>query len=472
MKTFDDLLEDIFESDTVYLEEGAIPLNPFLAFALLKSKAQKALLDIKGKTLLAKEKMAAATGTTSGKGEDATVYKFTPQQKKILKEIYKKHGQEIIDEIKKFRKEILAPYSLIKRAVKKYGTVSDTEELGMTETEYERVYESGLKKIKKRGEIFQGFGKQQDRLDILNENIKNLKKLREDFKSSGTLNRTLMNKIYKEFDLDKAGFTDENISLNDLRTAYARIMFGQKQLQKASKEDDRDDNKITSIIKSQMRARRGALEDDEDTEDKVPSIFSNTSKKFSMALAKYMLRQNVREELKTKFKNNKNLYVKTYLRIIDSMINEAIEKKKNTLGSMVKGRKDLEFTEKERKIFEPKKEAPQYSDKLEDYNIKVKAEDFKGVKHIKKPEALEKAQKDIEAAIKRFERKLKSEIGEEDFKKLKQYRLINNLIAVKELKKKSDLFRSPEQIENTVSKDSSDEDSEENKEDETEENEE
>lgn len=455
MATYEQIFNEIFPEKEYYLEENILPITPFLAFGIFRDKTIKgdALAKIgrklKAKALISKEKAKASLGKSSG----GTVYKFTPEQRKTLQEIYDKHGKKIIDEILEFRKEILAPYSLLKRVVKKEGTVSDTEELGMTKSEFERKLESAKSKIENREKILDRIEDKQDRLDGLSVDIEHYRNLREKFKKTGELDRSILSKVYKQFGRGTDAF--EDISLDKLNAAYNKMMSNYKRLKQAAAEDDND--KISSLIKSQVRTRRGSFgEAPEDMTD--DPAFTKEGKDFSYALSKYMLRREILDELRTQFKDNKNIFVKTYNSILENLVDQSIQRKKQLLQEISKLRKRMEFDEKERKIFEPKKDGPKYSSDLENYEQKIKESDFKGSEHIKQPEELKKAVKDIEAAIKRFERKLKEEIGEEDFKELKEKRLINNLITVKELKSKEELFKSKEEIKKDITGEMEEED--------------
>jgi len=66
--------------------------------------------------------------------------------------------------------------------------------------------------------------------------------------------------------------------------------------------------------------------------------------------------------------------------------------------------------------------------------------------YIERSPKLKDAEQKIENEIRRFERKLQKIISSEDYAELKKYRVINNLISVKELKDPTALFKSSEQI--------------------------
>ena len=89
------------------------------------------------------EKTKAKLGLKSGKGENATIYKLTPEQKSFLKELKHKYGSQIENLIKDFRVEVAAPFQILKRANLDYGVSTSLTRYGMSKDEYLRAYESG-----------------------------------------------------------------------------------------------------------------------------------------------------------------------------------------------------------------------------------------------------------------------------------------------------------------------------------------
>lgn len=98
------------------------------------------------------------------------------------------------------------------------------------------------------------------------------------------------------------------------------------------------------------------------------------------------------------------------------------------------------MTDEEKRIYQLKPGAPKDSDRLSDYVLKIKEDDFFNPVFFEKSDKMKQAEKKIDAEIKRFERGLQSKMEEKDFKLLKKYRLINNLITIKNLKNIKDLF--------------------------------
>ena len=477
---FEEILFETFKTESVepdFLIEGVFPLNPTLAFFTLKRNALDKLKkvgssiesgikgqakEIKSRGLLAKEKARASVGMTSGKGEDATVYRFTKEQTEVLSEIWEKYGDDIVEEIKTFRKEILAPYQLIKRIVKQSKTVSSRDKFGMTHAQFKSSVESGKKKIQKRSEFFGKNEELQEKLERVDKSIETLETIRDEFKKSKRLRDSLVNRVLKNYDLDEEKFG--GYSLDELKRTYDELKKNAGFFKKvSSKEDGLEGDSVYSVAAALKRSsdlRSGeALRGYNKTvgKDKINSLLGLINNKlkekktgsFNAAFAKYMLRRDVIDELGAE---GTNLYKETYLSIINGLLDQAIERRKKLTKYKTKTRGDIDFNEFERKIFKKKENVgKEYSGDQDDYIQVIKDEDFGDPEHIKRPEKLIEAEKKIEALIKKFERNLKKKLSEEDFNKLKRYRLINNLITVKELKSPEDLFKSPEEIKKTKS---------------------
>ena len=70
------------------------------------------------------------------------------------------------------------------------------------------------------------------------------------------------------------------------------------------------------------------------------------------------------------------------------------------------------------------------SGNLDDWYLAIKAEDF-GTKKVKKPRAVERAEFELSKKVSIFNSKLSKILDEEEMQKLKDLRLIDNLITVK-----------------------------------------
>lgn len=470
MNTFENILYEEIEKEISDVEiqninESIFTLNPFLAFFLLKDKEVESNNVVKKKSIkskikdkgrkakakahIGKEKIKASLGLKSGAGEDATVYKFTDEQKEFLKELYDKYGQELIEDILKFRKEILAPYQLIKRIIKQNRTVSSKDKYGMTHAQFKQAVESGKKKIEKRNTFFDDSGASQEKIDKLSQSIENLKKARKDLDNTGELKNSYVEKVLKNYELDSESF--KNQSLDDLRKTYDEIQKNYLEMEKSKSPEKKSD-----LIKRNLDLRKGAITKEKQESSKEQQLstdnpkFKNNDGSFNAALGKYFLRREVINKISN---DNSSIFRKLYLEILDEMIKKALNRRKELVNKKFGDKSKIEFNEIERKIWKPKDEVgKQYSGDINDYNQIIKDEDFGDVEYIERPKELIEAEKEIEKEIKRFERNLKKTVSSDDFEKIKNKKLINNLITVKELKKANELFKSPEDVKNQTTK--------------------
>lgn len=473
---FEDIVLNTFETEGVIIEnlnEGFFPLSPTLAFLTLKRnmlgklhKAGKKAEDevtntgrnIKSKGLIAKEKARAGLGMNSGVGDDATVYKLTKQQKEVLSEIYEKYGNEIIDDVIEFRKNVLAPYQLIKRIVKNNKIVTAKDKFGMTHAQYKAAVESGKKKIEKRGGYHEDMKVSQQKIDELSKSIDALRELEKDFDKTGKLKESIVNRVLKNYNLTGSDF--EGVSLENLKKTTAEIRRNTVGIQKLLDKDDLefdDLKKGSDLIKRNIELRKGAIRKERQSSergknpDDLKEEFNDggfpelkRSGNFNAALGKYLLRSELRDELSNKSNPRLN---KIYKTVIREMIKEATERHSRLIKQQAGKQGEVEFNSIERKIFKVKGSVgSEYTGNIGDYVQVIKDSDFSDPKYIKRPPKLIAAEKKVEAEIKRFERSLKSKLDKEDYDKLKKYRLINNLITVKEMKSPEKLFKSPNEI--------------------------
>jgi len=136
MKSFIDIVLDEFSTnDEIQLAEGLYTTTPFLAYTAFKrkffnsiknsvtyvpKKVSKKARDIKAGVEKEKETLRARVGKTTGE----TVYKLTKEQIDFLAEVQDKYGSKLIRELLKYRRNVIAPYQLIKRNVKKSSIIS------------------------------------------------------------------------------------------------------------------------------------------------------------------------------------------------------------------------------------------------------------------------------------------------------------------------------------------------------------
>lgn len=434
------------------LSEGAVPITPFIAYAAFKKRVFTALLRNKLFTKLKKvaklpsetrakaeigiEKTRAAVGAPSG----GTSYKLTKEQMDLMSRIYGKYGKSLVDDILEFRKNVLAPYQLIKRKIKKSGMVSSKDVTGLTRDEFRSALESGRKKIQARGPGY--FGKSeslQNKMAGMNTQISDLNKIKEGLqKDPPNIDYNVINRVYKKYDVgeeDLEGYTRE-----ELRQTYDEIMKNYKHIERAAKEGG-DYEETKGTIERSRKLWAGKTIDLTKTEEGKFYKKGN----FNVALGKYFLSM----EILKKLKNPKyaGTFKSTYISIVDKMRDRLIASKKKQLQGLVSMKKNVQLTSKEKLIWAKRPTVKSFSGDLEDYYQKITDDDFfdKPVVIKRSPE-LKEAERKIENEVRKFERKLRATITADDYARLKKFRLIGNLISVKELRDPKNLFKSKKEL--------------------------
>lgn len=458
--------EDVELYDSL-LEEGiSFPLTPFIAYTAFKKKifnkfnkenkfveipkdnvekVKDSLRQLKANGLIEKEKARAKLGVASGDDENATVYKMTPEQMEVLSDIYIKYGKEIVKEINNFRVNVLAPYQLIKRIVKKSKSVTSKDVLGMTKEEFDSYYESGKRKILKAGEYFGKSKELENKIRDYEERMNTLEKEKEKLKKGKKLSPSLLEKLYSEYKVGEKNFG--SYSIGDLRKTANEFLRNLSTLR--SYGTDSQDEKMTpedvlELAKRQKSIILGKGVRKKEEEDKEKKKNDEEEVSFSTAFNNYLLRKEIQNNVRRK---GENIYKRIYLKIIDDEIEENKKKKNELMKYYIESKSKLGLNDKEKLIWKKRPgSTAEYSGDLNDYIQAIKPEDFKEPIYIERPEELIDAEKEIENEIKRFERKLETIMDKEDVEKLKKYRLINNLISIKELKDPDTLFKSPEEL--------------------------
>jgi hypothetical protein len=475
MATKSDLFVSVFsteelEQDQIIFESGIFPLTPFLAYASLKKKFvqgkesilamatfQKQRAEIKAKALTFKEKAKAefGIGTKNEHGEEAS-YKLTKEQLDVMTDIYEKYGDEIVDKIVDFRRDVLAPYTLMKRLIKKNTSISSRDVHGMSREEFDSALESGKKKIELRGKYIgsgqEAFGK----MDDIDKKIERLEAAKNKLNSSGIIDDNILEKLYQKFNVQKETFSRYPLSTLDSYVAAMNrsIRSGEKK-QAAGFSAAKEINDYAEIRDDPEKALKNKDEDDDTSTERALDIYFGKIKKviaphnnFDDALTSYFMRKNIHDEVK---KGDKKLYREIYSDIIDGMLHKYRALKKDHMGGVAKNRKGIYFNEIEDKIFKLKVGSPYMSGKLADYDIKLREEDFlERPIYIQKSPELEAAERKADSEIKKFEKELKEILSPEDYLKLKKYRLISNVITVKELKDGNSLFKTSAEIRKDV----------------------
>lgn len=446
-----DLLDENLDIQDKIIGEG-FTISPIVAYATFKEKAFNALLKNKafsralGKTLSKAEAKKAISGKTSGKGDNATVYKFTDEQKEILKFFKTKYGKDITKQIKDFRNNVMAPYQIIKRNVASSKSLTNKEIYGMTREEYLRYKESGRKKIENRGETY--FSRNRELEKILDKEKEDLSKMENTLLSLKKGEKIDIPKYELEKILDKLDLGISSLggySLEELKKTYDKINY----LEEAVKKAKNNNRKFLHI-----RDKDGGMDESiSEVEDKISqlkekgysAIYNREQRgrddrkvsSFKTSYSNYLIRRSLLED-----KGNK-AYIKTYEKLLDEYVRKGLEKTSNTTRKILDGRKNIELNKMEKKIWARKNPLiSSMSNDINDYILKIKDEDFEPIKYYKKPKEVEEAEKAIDAEVKRFEREMAKIVAPEDLIKLRKYRLINNPITVRELKNPSELFAS------------------------------
>lgn len=472
------------EDNSVFLTEEEIlsesvffKVSPFVAFSAFKQKAFNSLLKgnaflkikkgasnidpakIAADVEIAGEKLKSKLGS-KGKEKDDTVYKFLPEQKKVLSEMYNKYGKELIAEIQYFRDNVLAPYQLIKRNIKKSRILTSKEINGMSRDEFISARESGRKKIERRASFADDTKEAEARLDLANETLQKAKDIYDSFKSGNTkdISNDAVEKMLKSYG---AGVDSlQGYSLAELKTTYESIVRNKSLIERKIKYDDeeRRTDVLDLLKKNRILREKGASAlEPKNSETETGTGEEETKKKgsFMVAFANYMLRHEIRASFKSEMGGE--IYKATYLSILKENIKNLSDRKEDALASFVKLKKNIEFNKNEEKVWgKIPTNVQKYSGNIKDYYQKISDEDFKAPTYFQKPPAVVKAENDIETEIKRFERKLAKIVEPEDLDKLKRYRLINNMIVVSELKNPDALFKTKEEIESTTNSNKTD----------------
>lgn len=456
---FQDIINEELSTDTNYiLEEGIFKVSPTVAFFVFKdnvlekvNKAKQKAKDLKIDAEQKVEKAKAKYLGRSGDSDSDTVYSYTNEQKQVLAQIYKKYGPKIVNSIKDFRINVMAPYQVIKREVAKNYMVSDKERFGMTKEEYYQYRESGRRKIEKSKTYFKDSKEMNDKQEAARKALNDARKSYEDFKSNNNFNLSAVD-IDKVF--EKAGLGIKELkgwTLAELASTASEI----ERLQRILKEpplssgkykisgSERTGSAIT-LSKEEMQYRINALR-----EKGITNVNNRPNKNnnkpfgsFKDAFAIYLLRKE--EVQKIRENSNFSEYRKFYENVLKDGIDAAQKIYDDKYNNYMKLKSTITLNQYEKKIWGLKVLGSKYSGDINDWKLKIKPEDFKGVEYKEKSPKILKAEKDIDRELKRFERSLLKVMSEEDVALCKKYRLFNNFLTVKQLKNPDNIFKKGE----------------------------
>ena len=469
MPNFSDTVISVLKTQKVLvddqtIEEGVFfPISPLLAYASFKkrvftnfknSKIFKVLnkpkelnnkiKELKGNALIAKEKLRAKSGKNSGSGDDASLYKLTPEQVEVMADIINKYGKELAVEINHFRVNVLAPYQLIKRIVRKNKSLTSTDITGMTKEEFNSSLESGRRKIGRRGEFFNKSQDLQNKLRDLDADVPRLQTEKTKLATGKDLDSGILEKVYASYKVGESNFGGH--SLDALKKTHEELTRNYSSLNKYRiDKTSMSPAEVLDMLQKQRQLREKGIDTSTKDKEKKEGEVKEKKGSFAAAFSLYMLRRTIRESFKKTV--DSNVYVKTYEKIIDDLIKDIRERRAVISKQFVELRKTIDFNDKENKIWQKHPSAPsEYTSDESHYYQKVKEEDFESPKYYERPEELQAAEREIENEIKRFERKLATIISAEDLARLKKYRLINNIITVSELKDPDELFKTQAEL--------------------------
>ena len=469
MPNFSDTVISVLKTQKVLvddqtIEEGVFfPISPLLAYASFKkrvftnfknSKIFKVLnkpkelnnkiKELKGNALIAKEKLRAKSGKNSGSGDDASLYKLTPEQVEVMADIINKYGKELAVEINHFRVNVLAPYQLIKRIIRKNKSLTSTDITGMNKEEFNSSLESGRRKIGRRGEFFNKSQDLQNKLRDLDADVPRLQTEKTKLATGKDLDSGILEKVYASYKVGESNFGGH--SLDTLKKTHEELTRNYSSLNKYRiDKTSMSPAEVLDMLQKQRQLREKGIDTSTKDKEKKEGEVKEKKGSFAAAFSLYMLRRTIRESFKKTV--DSNVYVKTYEKIIDDLIKDIRERRAVISKQFVELRKTIDFNDKENKIWQKHPSAPsEYTSDESHYYQKVKEEDFESPKYYERPEELQAAEREIENEIKRFERKLATIISAEDLARLKKYRLINNIITVSELKDPDELFKTQAEL--------------------------
>lgn len=454
------IIEEELSSDETYIiEEGLFEVSPAIAMFAFKdnvlnklSKIGKKVLDpvenTVGKVATKIEQAKAKTIGRSGSDDNDTVYSFTKEQKQAMSYIYRKYGPQLVNDIEKFRKDIMIPYSIVKRNVAKNKMITNKEIFGMTKEDYFKYRESGRKKIEKKGTYFKDSDDLRNKQADAREALSLAKQKLKDFQDGKIIDLTATNleKIFDEAGIGRKelnGWTDSE--LEKTATEIKKILGWLENSERNEGEYVRISGKAGSARKTvesrakleldlkKLQERGYSYMKGQPTED------SNKHGSFKSAFAIYMLR---REEIKNIKNNSLNSdYKKFYEKVLKDAINGAQEIYDEKFNNYMALKGTIELNQFEKKIWGLKSTGVEYSGDINDWYLKIKPEDFKETKYNQKTDKIIEAEKEMDRALKQLERKLKKVMSDEDMAMCRKYRLFNNFLTVKELKDSKNMFK-------------------------------
>lgn len=449
--------EQLDDDNIVFLDEGLFDVSPAIALFALKdditkkiNKTKKSITDpienIAGNVVLTKEKIKAKTIGKSGNSDDDIVYKLSGEQKKALAYIYKKYGSQMVKEIIKFRNDVMLPYQIVKKNVSKNKSLTNKEVFGMTKEDYYKYRESGRKKIEKMGTYFSDAKDLRTKNYAASDSLNKAREILNNFKTGKIIDLTATN---IEKILDDCGLGRNELggwSEVELEKTFTKIKNLQEKLKNANLSNGNDVRVFgRANSKNVQHVSRESIENqikylqEFGVSNGLDKDGGRHTKKFSVAFSMYALRKEKMREIKSNTSND--YYRALYKKVLENAVQEAERnyQEKHSNYTSLKG--SIELNQIEEKIWKLKKGGVKFSGDINDWYLAIKPEHFFETKYYKKSDKVIAAEKEIDAALKRFERSLKRTISDEDLAMCRKYRLFNNFYTVKELKSPEKMFK-------------------------------
>src|SRR5574344_1101477 len=457
--------DDIYLTDDEILSEGLFDVSPIVAICAFKDKAFKSIENngfVKAKNKIGEkvadvkvgvEKIKAKLGITSGKGDDATVYKFTKEQRKVLGEMYAKYGKQLAKQITDFRNDVIAPYQIIKRNVAKNRQITDREVKGMTREEYLKYRESARRKIERRATYNNDFENRRQKSIESRDAVRKARQIYDDFSSGKNveLSSSNIDKVLEQMGLGYSSLN--NWSLDELDKPANEIHKLQVVLNNPSNSGELVDTKGNKLRNRSLRTRKEVEAEIELLKDKgYSNKYFETAKidsdkkhgSFRKALENYLLRRDVSRRMRIGV--DAQDYRRFYDKVLKDAIKDAEEANASSYDSFANSASGIELNQYEKKIWGLKTGSDPMSGNIEDWYLKIKDDNFRGVQSIKQPQAVLDAEAEKDAVVKRFEREISKTVSPEDLEKMKKYKLIGSPLTVRDLKDPNSLFKTSAEI--------------------------
>src|SRR5574344_854303 len=457
--------DDIYLTDEEVVSEGLFDVSPMVAICAFKEKAFKSIENsgFSKKKRKAGEKISgikagvertkAKLGLTSGSGDNATVYKLTKEQRKVLSEMYAKYGRQLAKQIMDFRNDIIAPYQIIKRNVAKNRQITDKEVNGMTREEYLKYSESARRKIERRATYNNDFESRRQKSIESRDAVRKARQIYDDFASGKNIELSASNidKVLEQMGLGYSSLN--NWSLDELDKTANEIHKLEVVLSDPSNKGDLVDTKGNKLRNRSLRTRKEVEAEIELLKEKgysnkyLETVKVDSDKKhgsFRKALENYLLRRDVSRKMRVGV--NAQDYKRFYEKVLKDAIKDAEESNASSYDSFANSAGSIELNQYEKKIWGLKSGSDPMSGNIEDWYLKIKDENFRGVQNIKQPQVVLDAEAEKDAIIKRFEREISKTVSQEDLEKMKKYKLIGSPLTVRDLKDPNSLFKTSAEI--------------------------